>query len=230
MCFGASLTPYARSPNLATVAMYGISLIDDVLRVTLEPVTLLEPSNPSLVWLQVIGTALAAFAALGSAYIAWRAHSFAQEAQMQRQALERHYKTQEAARDMLTAGVLAADRALPVIRRMPKTQDAAPDELADQAALSAFEAKAQLLGAHFPDGDRRARKVEQVAKAFRGGIEKCRSEDDVARIVKQLRVDAGPFLRSPNAKDLRWMYQDAIKADKRIAAEREEQDDAAPAT
>jgi len=215
------LTGDADWPNLATVAQYGISLIDDALGVTLEPVVaVLAPSNTWLLVLQAAGTGLAAVAAFGSAVVAWRAYTFAQEAQMQRQALERHYKTQEAARQMLTTGVSAADRALTVIRRMPKTEDATTDTQL-QTFLSAFSARAQVLGAHFPDGDPLAYAVSDLAKAFNDRIGKCRTEHELSELLVQLRLDLGPFIRGPNVEELHRMYQSAIETYKRIVEERE---------
>ena len=109
---GSSLTGDADWPNLASVAHYGISLMDTALRATLEPVTVLESSDPTLVWLQAVGTVLAGLAAVISAVIAWWSHRFAQEALERQRALEHFYKTQEAASNMLTAGVDAIDKAL----------------------------------------------------------------------------------------------------------------------
>ena len=71
------------SPNLATVTHHGISLMDTALHLTLEPVSVLESSSSTLVWVQVLGTVLAGIAAVASVVVAFRAHSFARNEECQ---------------------------------------------------------------------------------------------------------------------------------------------------
>jgi hypothetical protein len=149
------------------------------------------------------GTFIAAAVAI---WVAWKAYKVAasglefakHEIRLRRQ-LETVSKSQEAAAALLVAGFETAERHSRWLQTgaVPGTAEA----IAADNAMLAFERRAQVLGAYYPDKELFSYAIISISHAFSLAIAKASTVKDITGYLGQLRVDLGPFIRGPNEEE-----------------------------
>lgn len=150
--------------------------------------------------------------ALAATWVAWEALKFAKHEIGVRAELETFSKSQDAAAAMLLAGYEAMhQRGLVLLNqermRNPNLKDLFREKLIvafqeAHSAMQAFEGRAQVLGAYFPDREPIAYEISRIARAFSKAVPNVGTSDELSTPLVRLRLDLGPFIRGPNHEEI----------------------------